>query len=121
LDTIIELKSEIERLRSVISKSSLQWHPWYGPCDGLADGDCAECKAVLNDYKMAMRVVRAAHIWRHREWGGLSAEDIYESRRHTVGEMERDDPELKLLDTLDAFSANRATHSLLDEEMLRKY
>jgi hypothetical protein len=22
-------------------------HPWYGPCDGLAeDGGCAECEAV---------------------------------------------------------------------------
>lgn len=24
-------------------------HPWYGPCDAIADGECAECRAVASD------------------------------------------------------------------------
>ena len=31
-----ELRKEIERLNALI-------HPWYGPCDGIANGQCSEC------------------------------------------------------------------------------
>lgn len=36
------LAAEREKVRVLESRL----HPWYGPCDGMADGECAECLAI---------------------------------------------------------------------------
>ena len=32
-------------------------HPWYGPCDALADGECAECRKTIQNLREQVRRV----------------------------------------------------------------
>lgn len=41
------------RLDAMCKFVTEQIHPWYGPCDGFADGECVECLKVLGDLKEA--------------------------------------------------------------------
>jgi hypothetical protein len=43
-------KATLERLSKFISE---QLHPEYGPCDGLADGNCSVCLEALGNLKEA--------------------------------------------------------------------
>lgn len=38
-------------------------HPWYGPCDAIADGACFECRKVIADLKnkQEKRAEKAKH------------------------------------------------------------
>ncbi len=48
----------------------------------------------------ALLVIEAARDWRRREWGRASSSEIRESRRHTVDELDEDDPSMALIDAL---------------------
>lgn len=41
-ETIDRLRARIAELTRHIDQNSLR-HPWYGPCDSIADGACSEC------------------------------------------------------------------------------
>jgi hypothetical protein len=45
-------KTQLEKVSAFISE---QIHPWYGPCDGFADGNCSECVKVLSELKKAFQ------------------------------------------------------------------
>jgi hypothetical protein len=53
-------------------------HPWYGPCDGFADGGCCECDRLFAAQEArieALETIYLRHIHEHRLGTNATADD----------------------------------------------